>query len=142
MKYLTARQILLIHSMVIDETGGSHGVRSRDAVLSLVSAPKQKVFDTELYPDVFSKASVLAHNIIKFHPFVDGNKRTGMAAAAVFLADNGYELSAKDGEIEKLALAIIKNKLDLDRIAKWFRRNATKAKGGTSHLARLGANTA
>lgn len=124
MIYLTETQLLLIHSIVVDETGGSHGVRDREAVLSIVVTPRQVVFGKELYPTVFTKAATYARNIILNHPFVDGNKRTGVTAGSVFLETNGYMLEAKPGAIEQMAWHIIAQRLAIDAIAAWFKRHA------------------
>lgn len=128
MKYLTGEQILLIHSIVIDETGGSHGVRDRDAILGLEQGPRQNVFGKELYPTVFAKAAYYTREIIMQHPFIDGNKRTGMVAAFIFLERNGYRSVAKEGAIEYFALQVIRKKLSLEEIAQWFRKNSRKTK--------------
>lgn len=128
MKYLSAEDILQIHSMIIDETGGLHGVRDYHAILSLENTLKQKVFGKELYPTIFLKAAVYTRNLIMSHSFVDGNKRTGMTAAAVFLENNGYIITAKKGEIEKFALRVINEKLGLEEIADWFKGNSKKIK--------------
>ena len=110
--------------MVIDETGGIHGVRDHHAVLSLEALPKQKTFGKELYPGIFTKAAVYARNIITGHPFTDGNKRTGMTAASIFLENNGYKIIAKEDEIERFALKIIEEKLSIGKIAEWFKKHA------------------
>lgn len=114
--------------MVIDETGGSHGVRDYHAVLSLEVSPRQHVFGKELYPTVFLKAALYAKEIITVHPFLDGNKRTGMGAASIFLENNGYKIIAKEGEIEKFALGIVGKKLDLKKIAAWLKKHSKKRK--------------
>ena len=88
MEYLKKDHIFLIHSMVVDETGGMHGVRDYNAILSVEKLPKQKMFGKELYHTVFLKAAVYARTIIMNHPFIDGNKRTGMTTAFVFLERN------------------------------------------------------
>ena len=126
MEYLTAKQLLLIHSMMIDETGGSHGVRDNHAILLLEDLPRQEVFEKELYPTIFLKAAVYARNIITEHPFIDGNKRTGMTAASVFLENNSYKIIVKEGEIEGFALAIIEKKFELEMIAEWFKEHSRK----------------
>ncbi len=126
--YLTKEQLLLIHSIVVDETGGAHGVRDHGRLLSIEAAPRQFVFGKELYPTVFLKAAVYAREIISTHPFVDGNKRTGMTASGVFLEQNGHVLTAKEGEIEHYALKIVHNKLDIPPIAVWLKRHTKKAK--------------
>jgi death-on-curing protein len=128
LKYLSIEQILLIHSLAIDETGGVHGVRDLHAILSLEELPRQKVFGKELYPTIFEKAALYTRNIIMNHPFIDGNKRTGMTAAAVFLENNSYEFVAKEGEIENFALKIVKEKLDVKAIASWLKRHSKKHK--------------
>lgn len=131
MKYLTTEDILHIHSFIIDEIGGSHGVRDLHALSSIEAAPRQSVFGKELYPDIFSKAAVIARNIIMHHPFIDGNKRTGMTAASVFLEDNGFVIIAKEGEIERCALKIISEKLEIKSIALWFKRHSHKRENKT-----------
>jgi len=127
-KYLSAADILQIHSMVVDETGGFHGVHNYDAILSLEETPKQKVFGKELYPDIFFKAAVYTYNIIMSHLFLDGNKRTGMTAASVFLEDNHYKVIAKRGQVEKFALKIISDRLNIEKIAEWFKNHTKKIK--------------
>ena len=109
--------------MVIDETGGAHGVRDYDAILSLESLPRQSAFGKELYPTLFSKAAVYARNIISGHPFVDGNKRTAMTATSVFLENNGYKLAVEKGMVEKFALRLVKEKFGIEVIASWFEKN-------------------
>jgi death on curing protein len=125
-RYLTERQILLIHSIAIDETGGSHGVRDHNAVLSLVALPRQKFFGKEAYTTIFDKTAVYVRNIIGNHPFVDGNKRTAMICAAVFLENNGHIVVAPKGQVEKFALKIISQKLGVPEVAKWFKDNSSK----------------
>lgn len=110
--------------MIIDETGGSHGVRDYNAILSLENLPKQQAFGRELYPTIFLKAAVYVRNIISSHPFVDGNKRTGMTAASVFLEENGLKVMAKEGEIEKFALKIVSKKLELEAITRWLQKHS------------------
>ncbi|KKW15839.1 MAG: Death on curing protein [Parcubacteria group bacterium GW2011_GWA2_50_10b] len=112
--------------MTIDETSGSHGVRDNHAIFSLENSPKQKVFSQELYPTAFLKAAVYIREILMNHPFVDGNKRTGMTCAFVFLENNGFVSTAHEGEIEKFALRVIGDKLDPRAIASWLQKHVKK----------------
>lgn len=128
MNYLTAAQILLIHSMIVDETGGLHGVRDRHALESLVESEAQVVFGRELYPGVFHKAALYGYRIIMGHVFSDGNKRTGMTSAAICLENNGYQFYSEKGEIEQFALRVIEQKLEIQAIADWFEKHARKNK--------------
>ena len=123
MTYLTVEQVLLIHSMVIDETGGLHGLRDRARLLSAVESPKTGGFGREFYPSPFEKAAVYARGIILDHPFLDGNKRTGMTAAFIFLENNSWEATAKRGEIEAMALTIATKKPELAIIAAWLKKH-------------------
>ena len=125
-KYLSEEDILLIHSRVVDETGGLHGVRDRHAIASVVGQPRQAVFGKELYATMFLKAAVYARNIIAHHPFLDGNKRTGITVASVFLEENGYQIEAHEGEFYSLALRIAKDKWEYEKIAVWFKTHAIK----------------
>lgn len=125
MRYLTAEDILNIHSVVIEETGGVHGVRERNAVAALEALPRQEVFGKELYPGPFLKAAVYIRNIIFGHPFIDGNKRSSMACADVFLQLNGYRIEVPAGSIEKFALSVISDRLSLEAIGSWLEANST-----------------
>ncbi|MBI5420800.1 MAG: type II toxin-antitoxin system death-on-curing family toxin [Parcubacteria group bacterium] len=127
-RYLTITNMLLIHSMLIDEIGGLHGIREHSILAGLENAPKQHVFGKELYPTLHDKAAVYARTIIQNHPFLDGNKRTGMTAAFVFLKNNGYKSTAERGEIEKGALEIIEKRLDIEAIASWLKHHSKPIK--------------
>jgi len=124
MEYLRPEDMLQIHSFIIDETGGSHGVRDTGLIQSAAQAPKQSFGGEDAYPDVFKKAAVYLHRIIMNHPFVDGNKRTAITAATIFLEQNGYRFTAPEGELENFALKVVEDKLDIDQIADWLEQNA------------------
>lgn len=126
MRYLTAHQLLLIHSRLIDQTGGSGGVRDKARIESVIEAPKQAVFGTEQYKGTFSKAAVYIHNIIHDHPFIDGNKRVAMLAGLTFLEQNGYIVSFEKGSIEEKAVEVATQKLAIDHIADWLKENSSR----------------
>jgi death-on-curing protein len=89
---LTKKQILMLHSQLIQETGGSDGLRDEGLLESALEAPFQSYGDQDLFPTVQAKAARLGYGLIKNHPMVDGNKRIGTHAMIVFLALNGVEL--------------------------------------------------
>ena len=104
MNYLTTEQVLFLHARLIQETGGSFGVRDI-GLLKAAIARSQSTFDgDDLYPDLISKAAALLHSLIENHPYVDGNKRVGITAAGLFLEMNGMRLIASSKELEELAL--------------------------------------
>lgn len=126
MDYLSAEDMLRIHSGIIDETGGSHGVRDMHAIKTLEDLPRQEMFGKETYSSVFLKSALYIRTIIFSHPFVDGNKRTAMAAADVFLQLHGYEISVREGGVEKFALSVISEHHNLENIAAWLKKNTKK----------------
>jgi len=125
-KYLTAEQILFIHSRLIDETGGSHGVRDVRLLESALARPRATFGGKDLYPDIFEKAAVLMESIVKNHPFIDGNKRTAITSAGIFLERNGYSFHPTLEELESLTRRMAEGKISLPDAVKWFKKHALK----------------
>lgn len=128
MDYLTAKQIMFIHSRLIKETGGSQGVHELSALVSAVGRPQSSFDKEDLYPDVYLKAAALLDSLIRNHPFVDGNKRTGMAAASLFLRRNGYLLVTSNAELVRLAMSVAQSQLSVEEIAAWLEGNTINKK--------------
>ncbi|MEE9613529.1 MAG: type II toxin-antitoxin system death-on-curing family toxin [Thermodesulfobacteriota bacterium] len=133
MKPLTPEQVLFIHYRIMEETGGggggikNHGMRDPALLKSALQRPRATFDGKELYPDIFGKAAALMHSIIKNHPFVDGNKRTAIAAASIFLLRNGYRLEATNRELERFTMKAAAGRVRPEEIAKWFKKNSVKA---------------
>jgi death-on-curing protein len=118
--YLTVEQVLFLHARLIEETGGSHGVRDLGLLQSAAARP-QATFDAEdLYPSLPAKAAALMESIVRGHPFVDGNKRTGIAAAALFLWRNGCRLTAGNDELESFAVEVADGSHTMETIEGWL----------------------
>ena len=126
-QYLSVEEILRLHFQVIEDFGGSHGVRDEGRLASLVMAPAQEVFGAEQYPGIYQKAAVYLRNLIGDHPFVDGNKRAGVTVAGVFLLRSGYNLTASTKELEDFAVLVATGKLEVPAIADWLKRHARPA---------------
>lgn len=127
MKWLNLQDLELIHMQIIDASGGSHGTRDSERLESALASMQQSTFGQDLYPTLFDKAAVLARGVISDHPFLDGNKRTGMMSAIVFLNLNKVDTSnIKDKELEDFAVKIAVDKLDIKTISEWFKINITK----------------
>lgn len=120
MRYLALEEILRLHFQVVEDFGGLHGVRDENRLKSVVAAPKQEVFGEEQYKMVHEKAAVYLRNIIADHPFVDGNKRTAVTSAGIFLARNGVQLQADSKELEDFAVRIATDHLSVEEIAAWL----------------------
>jgi death on curing protein len=123
MKYLSAEQVLFIHARLIAETGGVHGIRELSRLEAAVGRPRAAFGGKELHPDVFMKAAALLDALVNNHPFLDGNKRTGISAAALFLRANGWKLTAENAELEQFTLRVAAGHPELAELAEWFRRH-------------------
>ncbi len=123
---LTLEQLLEIHAVVIDSTGGSNGLRDLGRLESVIAVQTQSVFGEYLYPSLHEKAAAIIRGIIADHPFVDGNKRTGMLAGLTFLSINGYEFKSNKGELEDFAVKVAVKKLDVAEIALWLKSHSAK----------------
>lgn len=88
MKKLSKKQILMLHTQLIQQTGGSDGVRDYNLLDSALENPFQSFGGEELYPTIQAKAARLGYGLIKNHCMIDGNKRIGTHAMLVFLALN------------------------------------------------------
>lgn len=120
MNYLSVMEVLHLHYKVIEDFGGTHGVRDEERIKSVVLAPKQTAFGIEQYPSVYEKAAVYIRNIIGDHPFSDGNKRTGVVVAGVFLLRNKYIITANNKDLEDFAVQVAVEHLDIKQIAEWL----------------------
>jgi death-on-curing protein len=124
MWYFSEEELLLIHYKLIEKFGGSHGVRELERLRSALNAPKQSAFGSDQYETVFDKAAVYIRNIIGDHPFIDGNKRTGISAGLFFLQKNGITIQIKKGNLEDFAVKVAVDKLDVADIAKWLEEHS------------------
>jgi death-on-curing protein len=122
--YLIPEQVLFIHSRVIEATGGSHGVRDLGLLLSALGRPQASFEENDLYHDIFAKAASLLDSLVRNHPFVDGNKRTAITSAALFLLINGYTLRAENEEIVRFTLACAQGWLSLEEIEEWLQHHS------------------
>lgn len=120
MKILNKRQILMLHQHLVDETGGSPGLRDEGLLDSALNAPFQIFGDTSAYPSLQQKAARLCYGLVKNHPFIDGNKRIGAHAMLVFLAVNGLELSYTQQELSDIILQVAAREKEYDDLLVWL----------------------
>lgn len=123
--YLTAQEILVLHAFIVDEIGGMHGLRDAHLFQSLVERPKISFGEKEMFPTIYAKAAVYLESLARYHVFVDGNKRTSLAATARFLHINGCELTATDSQAEKFVLKAAQGHASLKEIFEWIRKYST-----------------
>jgi death-on-curing protein len=80
MKLLTLEQVLILHKRIIEQSGGSIGIRDKGILESALAQPYMSYGGQELYPTLIKKVAALGFSLINNHPFVDGNKPIGHAA--------------------------------------------------------------
>jgi len=91
---ISTEEILKIHKLLIDQFGGSHGVRDKSSLNSEINRPFATFDQQELYPEPVDKAAAILESIVTNHPFVDGNKRTGYVLARLLLLKSGLGFTA------------------------------------------------
>lgn len=116
----TVENILFLHTVAVETFGGSEGVREPESLRAAVARPWGSAFGRDYFSTPFDKAAALAESLIRRHPFVDGNKRTAMYAAAYLLETFGYELETEQRELEDFAVSVALGELKTEDIARWF----------------------
>jgi death-on-curing protein len=117
-EFLNLDDILEIHSLQLDRYGGASGIRDQGLLESALAQPMM-TFDGEfVHKDLFSMAAAYLFHIVKNHAFVDGNKRTGLLAALVFLDINGIPIEHGSTKLYDLTMAVAEGQVDKEEIAK------------------------
>jgi death-on-curing protein len=102
-----------------------HGLRDLGALEAANARPQATFANEALYPDLFSKAAALLDSLVNNHPFVDGNKRTGITAAGLFLQQNGQRLIATNPELEAFTLSVATQRQDIAKLAAWLQTHSS-----------------
>lgn len=121
MKVLGKRQILMLHSMLVAQSGGMDGLRDEGLLESAINTPLQTFGGQELYPTVLEKAARLGYGLIHNHPFLDGNKRIGAHAMLVFLDINNITLSYADDDLIAAILRVASGDMDEGELLEWLK---------------------
>ena len=119
MKRLSKEQILMLHSQLIQQTGGIDGVRDFNLLESAIETPFQAFAGAELYPTIQAKGTRLGYGLIKNHCMLDGNKRIGTHAMLVFFALNGIELAYTQKELYEMVLLVADGSMDYEAMLQW-----------------------
>jgi death on curing protein len=104
--FLTVNDVLALHTDQIREFGGSDGVRDQGGLESAVAQASATYGGKHLHADLFEMAAAYAFHIAENHPFVDGNKRTALNAAIVFLGLNGFDVVDAEGRLYGATMGI------------------------------------
>ncbi len=120
MRFVTLGEVLRLHELVVEQSGGASGLRDLRQLEAAVAQPRATFDGNDLYPGVVEKAAALGFALIQGHPFIDGNKRVGHAALEVFLILNGHGLEADVDEQERVILNVASGKVSLESFTKWL----------------------
>lgn len=123
MIWISAEDVILIHSRVIEGSGGLDGLRDRDGLEAAVSAPMQTFDGKELYPTDLEKIARLGFGLASNHAFVDGNKRIGAMMTQLLLKWNGYDLTLHFGELADMFIAIADGTAKEKDLLDWIHRH-------------------
>ena len=124
--FLGLDEIIEIHNDQIKRYGGLSGIRDIELLKSAIAIPAACFGGDYLHKDIYEMASAYMFHIVRNHPFIDGNKRTGAVASVIFLIMNGLDLFADEVAFEKMVLSVAEGKSDKAKIAKFFRNNTNK----------------
>ena len=124
--FLNLEEVLQIHIDQIERYGGRAGIRDLTLLESAVAAPQAGFSNQYLHSDLFEMAGAYLFHIVQNHPFVDGNKRTGAAAALVFLKLNCIDFSISNPALVRLVLDLARGKTGKAAVAEFFRENTSK----------------
>jgi death-on-curing protein len=127
MRHLSLAEVIDLHRMVIEQAGGSPGLRDLGALESAVAQPRMTFGGNDLYPSLIEKSAALCFSLVNNHPFVDGNKRVGHAAMETLLVLNGFEIDASTDEQEQLVLALAAGQLSREQLVGWLRGHVREA---------------
>ncbi len=121
-RFLSLDEVLAIHQRVIDQFGGSAGVRDLGLVESALFRPQSGYYD-----DLAAMAAALFESLIMNHPFLDGNKRVAFFATDVFLRLNGWRLEVNDAEaFALLSQWLERGECDFEHLQSWIRASVAR----------------
>lgn len=120
-RYLTLNEVTDLHRQVVEQSGGSLGLRDLGTLESAVAQPQMTFGGDDLYPTLVEKAAALGFSLVMNHPFIDGNKRIGHAALETFLIMNDMEIDASVDDQEQIILSLASGELQRDEFTDWLK---------------------
>lgn len=122
--FLSPSEILEIHRDQLARYGGAAGVRDMGLLESACAQPMMTIGENFLHADLYEMGAAYLFHLVGNHPFYDGNKRTGAAAAAVFLLMNDVELNCTEDELLEVVLAVSQGTMKKPSLAEFLRTHA------------------
>lgn len=122
--FLTLDEALAIHAHQIAHYGGSLGLRDRGLLESALAMPAATFASEFLHPSLHEQAAAYLFHLVKNHPFVDGNKRVGLACCLAFLRLNSVRVRASDDELVEMVLGVAQSRRSKADVAVFLREHA------------------
>ncbi len=123
--WIVERDALALHDRLLALDGGAPGVRDLNLLQSALTRPKQLAAYGDK-PDIIALAAAYTAGIVRNHPFLDGNKRTGFLVGVLFLELNGYRFTATEESAAQAILSLAAGTLDEPALAAWLRANVER----------------
>ncbi|MEO9870465.1 type II toxin-antitoxin system death-on-curing family toxin [Ekhidna sp.] len=121
---ISQKEVLEIHAILIERFGGANGIRDNELLDSALNRPYQTFDGKELYPTPIDKAAAILESIVKNHPFIDGNKRTGYVLARLLLMNEQLDIHSAQENKYQFVISISTGKLSFDQIKEWLEKNS------------------
>ncbi|HRI21664.1 MAG TPA: type II toxin-antitoxin system death-on-curing family toxin, partial [Panacibacter sp.] len=126
-RMISIEDVLRLHELSIKFFGGSSGVRDMDMLESALARPFQTFGGVELYESIFEKSAALLESLVKNHPFVDGNKRTGFLAVLMLLKKSKIKLIATEAAAYDFVINVASSQIAFEEIILWLKENSTQS---------------
>ena len=123
-QFLTLDEALAIHAHQIARYGGALGVRDRGLLESALAMPAATFAGDYLHPSLPEQAAAYLFHLVKNHPFVDGNKRVGLACSLAFLRLNGIRVRATDDDLVDIVMGVAEGRRSKADVAVFFRERS------------------
>ena len=125
-RFLSVDDIIELHGDIIAQTGGEAGILNRGNLEFVVEFVRGQISSLGL-DDPFQCTAYIVRGIIGGHPFVDGNKRTGLEAADIFLNNNGFLFNVTTEEGVQFSFRVARGEMDLQAIRNWLEDHSGKS---------------
>ena len=125
--WIEERDALTLHERLLARHGGAEGLRDPTLLESALARPQQRFTYVES-PDPLEMAAVYTSGVVRNHPFVDGNERTGFVVGILFLELNGYRFAASEQEAAQAVLELASDDLDEVGYTAFLRANSSPEK--------------
>jgi len=122
--FLTLDEALAIHAHQISRYGGALGIRDRGLLESALAMPRATFAGELLHPSLAEQAAAYLFHLVKNHPFIDGNKRVGLACSLAFLRLNGVRVRAGNDDLVDIVMGVAEGRLSKADVAVFFRERS------------------